>query len=77
MYGVKINACRVLVGKPEGKRAFGTPRDRGWDELKMDLAEIGWGGGVELIEVTERQVAGCCESGNEPSGSNKCGNFLD
>jgi hypothetical protein len=29
MYGVKTKACRVLVGKPEGKRAFGTLRDRG------------------------------------------------
>jgi len=45
----------------------------------MDLQEIGWagGGGVDLIEVTERQVAGCCDSGNEPSGSNTCGNVLD
>ena len=23
------------------------------------------------------QVAGCCECGNEPSGSIKCGEFLD
>ena len=23
------------------------------------------------------QVAGCCEHGNEPSGSKKCGKFLD
>ena len=25
----------------------------------------------------EGQVAGTCESGNEPSGSIKCGEFLD
>jgi len=29
-------ACRVLIGKPEGKRPFGRPRCR-WDEnVKMD-----------------------------------------
>jgi hypothetical protein len=25
----------------------------------------------------DRQVSGCCECGNEPSGSIKCGEFLD
>jgi hypothetical protein len=72
MYGVKINACRVLVGKLEGKRAFGTLRDRGWEDMEMDFQEIGLGGrgegGVELIEVIQKQVAGSGESGNEPSG---------
>jgi len=29
--------CRVLVGKPEGKRQLGRPR-QGWaDNIKMDL----------------------------------------
>jgi hypothetical protein len=42
----------------------------------MDLQEAGWGGGG-LIEVTQRQVAGSGESGNEPLGSKKCGKFLD
>jgi len=32
---------------------------------------------VELVEVTQRQVAGSGESGNEPSGSKKWGKFLD
>jgi len=32
---------------------------------------------VDFIEVTERQVAGCCDSGNEPSRLNTCGNFFD
>jgi hypothetical protein len=27
--GQKTNACRILVGKPEGKRPLGRPR-RGW-----------------------------------------------
>jgi hypothetical protein len=37
---------RVLVGKPEGKRPLGRPRRRWEDGIKMDLGEIGWGGGV-------------------------------
>jgi hypothetical protein len=31
----------ILVGKPEGKRPPGRPRCR-WDDIKMDLREIGW-----------------------------------
>jgi hypothetical protein len=38
----KRNACRILVGTPEGKRPLGSPR-RGWvDNIKTDLREIGW-----------------------------------
>jgi hypothetical protein len=36
---------RVLVGKPEGKRPLRRPRRRWEDEIKMNLREIGWGGG--------------------------------
>jgi hypothetical protein len=36
---------RVLVGKSEGERPFERPRRRLEDEVKMDLREIGWGGG--------------------------------
>jgi hypothetical protein len=38
----KRNACRILVGKPEGKRRLGRPRRRWVDNIKMDLREIGW-----------------------------------
>jgi hypothetical protein len=38
--------CRVLVGKPEGKRPLERPRRRWEDGIEMDLREIGWGGGV-------------------------------
>jgi hypothetical protein len=37
---------RVLVGKPEGKRPLERQRGRWEDEIKVDLMEIGWGGGV-------------------------------
>jgi hypothetical protein len=33
--------CRLLVGKPEGKRPLGRPRRRSIDNIKMDLSEIG------------------------------------
>ena len=35
----------VLVGKPEGKRPLGRPRRRWEDNIKMDLQEVGRGGG--------------------------------
>jgi hypothetical protein len=36
---------KVLVGKPEGKRSLGRPRRRWEDGIRMDLGEIGLGGG--------------------------------
>jgi hypothetical protein len=36
--------CKVLVGKPEGKRPLGRPRRRWEDGIRMDLREIGFGG---------------------------------
>jgi hypothetical protein len=38
--GEKMNAYRLLVGKPEGKRPLGRPRSRCVDNIKMDLVEI-------------------------------------
>jgi hypothetical protein len=38
----KRNACRILVGNPEGKRPLGRQRRRWVDNIKMDLREIGW-----------------------------------
>jgi hypothetical protein len=35
--GEKRNVCRLLVGKPEGKRPLGRPRRRWIDNIKMDL----------------------------------------
>jgi hypothetical protein len=40
--GEKRNACRILVGMPEGKRPLGRPRRRWVENIKMDLREIGW-----------------------------------
>jgi hypothetical protein len=45
--GETRNAYRILVGKPEGKRPLGRPRHRWVDNIKMDLTEIGWDGGLD------------------------------
>ena len=36
-----------------------------------------WVYGLDWAGPGERQVADACECGNEPSGSVKCGEFLD
>jgi hypothetical protein len=41
---LRTNACRILVGNPEGKRPLGRPRGRWVDNVKMDLREIEWDG---------------------------------
>jgi hypothetical protein len=46
------NVYRVLVGKPEGKRALERPRRRWEDGIKMDLGEFGWGG-VDCIYLAQ------------------------
>jgi hypothetical protein len=70
------NANDILVRKPEGKRQLGRPRRRWEDNIRMDLAEIGWEG-VDWMRLAQEPVAGCCEHGNEPSGPIKGGEFLD
>jgi hypothetical protein len=35
-------AYNILVGRPEGRRPLGRPRHR-WEDIKMDLREIGFG----------------------------------
>jgi hypothetical protein len=67
----------VLVGKPEGKRPLGRPWRRWEDNIKANLRVVGCGG-MDWIELAQdRDVAGTCDCGNEPSGSIKCGEFLD
>jgi hypothetical protein len=38
----KRNACRTLVGKPEGKKHLGRRRCRWEDNIKMDSTTTGW-----------------------------------
>jgi hypothetical protein len=48
----KRNDCRILVGKPEGKRTMGRPRRILVDNIKMDLREIGWDG-VDWMDMAQ------------------------
>ena len=44
--GSRRGVCKVLVGKPDGKRPLGLPRRRWEDNIKMDLQEVGGGRGT-------------------------------
>ena len=76
--GVGRGVYRVLVGKLEGKRPLGRPRSRWENSIKDGSLGSGmWGYGQDRAGSGWGQVAGTCEYGNEPSGSIKCGEFLD
>ena len=47
------------MGKSEGKRPLGRPRRRWEDNIKMDLQEVGGGGGdwIELAQDRDRWQA--------------------
>ena len=49
--GEERGMYRVLVGKPEGKRPLGKPRRR-WQDVKMDIQEVGCGG-TDWIELAQ------------------------
>jgi hypothetical protein len=51
--GEGIRVYRFLVGKPKGKRPLVRPRCRWEDGIRMDLREIGWGGGGRWICLSE------------------------
>jgi hypothetical protein len=52
--GEKMNACRILVGKPEGKRPLGRPRRMCVDNIKINLKELRWGG-VHWIDLAQHR----------------------
>jgi hypothetical protein len=52
--GVKKNAYRISVGKPEGKRPLGRPRHWWEDNNKMDLQETEWGG-MDWINLAQNR----------------------
>jgi len=64
---------------------WGSRRERDhWGDLGVDgliiLTDGSPGGGMYMDWIglaQDRQVAEACECGNEPSGSVKCGEFLD
>jgi hypothetical protein len=44
--------CRILVGKPGGKKPLGRPRRRWEDNIKMYLQEVGCGD-MDWIELAQ------------------------
>jgi hypothetical protein len=75
-------AYRIFVGKPDQKRQMGRQRRKWEDNINMDLQEVGWGmAWIDLAQDRDRWRAlvnaVSFKSGNEPSGSIKCGEFMD
>ena len=54
--GERRRVYRLLVGKPGRKSPLGRPRRRWEDNIKMDLQEVGGGGGdwKELAQDRDR-----------------------
>ena len=50
--GEERGVCRVLVGKPEGKRQIRRPKRRWVDNIRMDLQEVGCGN-MDWIELAQ------------------------
>jgi hypothetical protein len=69
-----MNAYKILLGEPEGKKPLGRHTRRWEDTIKMDLTGIG-SEGVHWIHLA--QDGNRCEHFNETSGSIKDVKFLD
>jgi hypothetical protein len=55
--GEKRNTYRILVGKPEGRRPLLRPGRTWFDNIKMDLREIGWDG-MDWIDLADYRTSG-------------------
>jgi hypothetical protein len=55
--GERRGVCRVLVGKPEGKRPLGRLRRRWEDNIKMGFQEVECVG-MEWNELAQDRVGG-------------------
>jgi len=64
---------RVLVGKPEVKNRLEDPVVDGRIILRWIFRKWDMGHGLDRFDSGQVKVAGCCECGNELSGSIKCG----
>jgi hypothetical protein len=75
--GEKIGVYRFLVGKPEKKDHWGDPHVDGRIILRWIFRKWNVGVWTGLSWLRIETVGGTCEYGNKPSGSIKCGEFLD
>jgi hypothetical protein len=55
--GEMRSAYNILVGKPDGKKPFGRPRNRWEDTVRMDLKEIPREG-VDQIHLAQYMKSG-------------------
>jgi hypothetical protein len=53
--GEKMKACRILVGKPEGKRPLGRSRRRWLDNINMDRDKMVWYGMVWIGLISPKR----------------------
>jgi hypothetical protein len=67
----------IYTGLRSGKRPLGRPRRRWEDNIKTSSGSGMRGYGLDWAGSGKGQVVSTCECGNEPSGSVKCGEFLD
>jgi len=68
---------RVLVGKPKAKDQLEDPGVVGRIILRWIFRKWMWKHGLDRSGSRKGQITGTCECCNEPSGSIKCGEFLD
>ena len=52
--GDRRGACRMLVGRPEGKGLFRRPGRRWEKNIKIDIQEVGWVGIDWIDQVQDR-----------------------
>jgi hypothetical protein len=53
MVGERRGAYRVWMGKPEGRGTHGRPRSRLEGYIKMDLCDVGWGGSMDWVDLSQ------------------------
>ena len=72
--GEERGVYRFLVGKPEGRRPLGRPRDRWVGNIRTDLQDVGCGymDWIELAQDRDRWRP-LVSAVMNPSGSVKCG----
>jgi len=65
------------VRKPEGGRPLGRSRCRWQDNINTDLRETEWRGIWTGLVWLRNRCTGFFERSNGPSGSIKCGEYLE
>jgi hypothetical protein len=54
--GERMNAYRILVGRPDGRRPLGRPRRRWMCNIKTYFREIGWDG-MDWIDLAQKGIS--------------------